>query len=385
MAENFSFSVTDIEHIISNTGNLVPGIARVLSVYYSEKLRKVKAIEVVNPFMPRNFCEIPVDDKTLEEIETIRNENTEYFWHTSKDIPFVAETKKIKQLDVFDETDRHILLVTLKSEFDNKNDLIYYYFNKNLGNFKPSDTETPMDQNNKTIIGLFLFNIVNLLAKNCRNDRGALKTFNNDVRKIVYSLRNNEGLNENHYNSLINYVNDILADLSSKSGTHHFELSDSAKTKLKNYTGELKALNKIIKNASAFAANMNIGITDIPVKIEDFHLDFGNNTVSENQPSVRMDESKYDKIILWLDKLEDAAHVAMQNKLALTGVNIGRSFKRPISAAAISDFLSNNHSKIRTVMEKNKDNWPIVRSEFRPLINVLISKKHDPTMLSKQA
>ncbi|HNW70423.1 MAG TPA: hypothetical protein PKI01_08475 [Bacteroidales bacterium] len=389
MAGAFSFSLSDIEHIISNTNNMVLGISKVMAVYFSEKKNQPEAIVATDPYTPEEFNEYIIDNNTLVQIEKLRSLDATFDWYAPEDIPFFAETKKIKQLDVFDENNRHILMITLKNEHDNKNDLIFYYFNKNLSNFAPSESENYLSPANKIAIGSMLYKFANLMAEICRNDRQALKSYNNNIRNIVNSLKKsvteNEEHHTNYYNALINFVNDALQEISAKSSRYVFELSDSARLKLKDYQGEFKALNKIIKTAAVFAGNMNEGLAGNTVMIEDYHIDFGDSPPAEIQPSVRMDESKYDKTILLLDRIEEASKIVKQKKLPLTGANVGKACKPPVSAPAISDALNKHRARIKTVMSKYKDRWTTIRNDFKPLINVLTSRSSDDETLSKQA
>lgn len=383
MSENFSFSVSDIEYILRNTETIVPGITKVISIFYSEKIKGFKAFEVERPFMTSDFYDLTIYDNLLPEIENLRNDNEfAHSWLSPKDIPFAKKTHKIKPLDVFDEMEKHVLLVRLKNEFDGKSDLIFYYFNKDLSNFMPSTSE-PMDQKHKLIIGKLMYNTVNFMAEKCRNDRKALKYYNKDMQDVFSALKNYEALIDNHDRALLNYANDILSELSSQ-GTHTYELSEKAKVKLKNYKGEIKSLEKIIKEASVSAAKY-VDFNHVPVIIADYNLHFGDEAVSEIIPSVKLSESKYDKIIIWLDRIENAAIKAIKDGLSLTGLNLGKSCIPPISPPAISDFLHNNDSKIRKVLNEYPEKWPVIRTEFRPLINVLVSKKKDDEALNKQA
>lgn len=368
---------------------MVLGISKVMAVYFSEKKNQPEAIVATDPYTPEEFNEYLIDDKTLAQIEKLRSLDTTFDWYAPEDIPFFAETKKIKQLDVFDENNRHILMITLKNELDNKNDLIFYYFKKNLSNFAPSESENYLSPANKLAIGSMLYKFANLMAETCRNDRRALKSYNSNIRNIVSSLKKsvseNEAHHTNYYNALINFVNDILQELSARSSRYVFELTDSARLKLKDYQGEFKALNKIIKTAAVFAGNMNEGLTGRTVMIEDYHIDFGDSLPAEIQPSVRMDESKYDKTILLLDRFEEAAKNVKQKKLPLTGANVGKACRPPVSAPAISDALNKHRARIKTVMASYKDRWPTIRNDFKPLINVLTSRPSDDEILSRQA
>ncbi len=415
VTDDFTFSLSDIEYIIGNTGNIVPGIRKVMSVFFSEKKRQPEAVVVNEPFDAGRFEEFPMDENALLQMKKLREQDISYFWYSMGDIPFSAETEKIVQFDssmskkkaaskdtkktakannditsdLFDENERHILMITVKNELDGKNDLIFYYFNKNLSNFKLSLTDASLDQKNKTIIGMMLFNAINFIAQTCRSDRQALRSYNQGVRTIVSTLKKaaaeNKDINVSYYNAVVNYVNELLQDFSRKSDRYAFELSESARIKLKEYHGDFKLLNKIIKAAAGVARKMAEGLAGRTIVIEDYHLEFNEYSKAEVKPSVSMDESKYNKTILLLDRLEDAAQKVIQKKIPLTGYNVGQECIPHISAAGISDALSKHGKRIKTVMNTHKERWPIIRNEFRPLINVLTSRAYDEESLSRQA
>jgi len=58
-------------------------------------------------------------------------------------------------------------------------------------------------------------------------------------------------------------------------------------------------------------------------------------------------------------------------QLKLTGTNVGKACPVPISAPAISDALYNHKSKIINLMKTYPDKWDVIRTDFRPLKNVI--------------
>jgi hypothetical protein len=112
--------------------------------------------------------------------------------------------------------------------------------------------------------------------------------------------------------------------------------------------------------------------------IADFHL------VMDEKKEPRQKESisepvegvpvKYNKTFLLLDKLENAAlHVKSKNML-LTGANIGHEFPTPVTPPAITDALKKHKQKILFLFREYPDRWEIIRTEFRPVQNILNAK-----------
>jgi hypothetical protein len=64
----------------------------------------------------------------------------------------------------------------------------------------------------------------------------------------------------------------------------------------------------------------------------------------------------------------------MIREMPLTGLNVGSACSTPISAPAISDALKKHRNKILTLLGLYPDRWNLIRSEFKPLINVISTK-----------
>ena len=72
-----------------------------------------------------------------------------------------------------------------------------------------------------------------------------------------------------------------------------------------------------------------------------------------------------------LDRYEESAMNCSQLDLSIIGKNIGAQCVPPISNAAITDALSKNSKKIVELFERYPDKWPIIRSEFRSVANII--------------
>jgi len=69
--------------------------------------------------------------------------------------------------------------------------------------------------------------------------------------------------------------------------------------------------------------------------------------------------------------MENAAlNVKSKNKM-LTSSNLGNEFPTPITPPAISDALKKHRTKILFLFKEYPHRWEIIRSEFRPIQNIL--------------
>lgn len=87
MAEKFPFSLNDAEHIICSTDYMVPGMNRVVFVYYSHKYGMIKAIEAMPPYLdPKGFKEYLLKEKDIEHIKQLREEKNTYRWYSEAEL-----------------------------------------------------------------------------------------------------------------------------------------------------------------------------------------------------------------------------------------------------------------------------------------------------------
>ncbi|MEI6124480.1 MAG: hypothetical protein WCQ95_12720 [Bacteroidota bacterium] len=388
MNEKFSFSNSDMFTLLTKANQIVPGIGKIISIHYVAQKQKTEAHILHQPSQPQTMQQVLLDDKIITAIEELRANDFLFQWYAEEDLPFNVNKQKIKQLEVFNELQRNVLLIAIGNEFDKKNDLLFFYFNENISNFAMSNSSKSLSQENKTIIGSLLSNSLNTLLDVVRNDRKTLSNYNHNVNHIISSMKLAQSavsdFRDKHDMVLLNYANELLGQLSETSGTK-FVLEESAIQKIKGYEGNIAELKNVIHNATFFAGNLNIGLNENIVRIEDFHLNFKLAKSIETVQPIHQENTRYQKTISLLDKLEEAAKDVITQKKDLTGSNVGNACKKAISAPAISDALKKHRAKIISLLKEYPDRWSLIRSEFKPLINVLTPKHSHLDIAEKQA
>jgi len=380
MKRVFSFSEKPVLFILQFLPSLLPGIEKVIAVYYSpdsasvssDLIRKESGEYVQESFQVSDSPSI---------FSRLRSDNAPYSWLRKEDLPFEIKPKERVQLDIFNELNNSILLIRIQNTFDNKNDLFFIYFNQDLSNFGTISPNKILSTENKTIIGHILRNSILTFIQNNRSDKDLFATLNENTRAMIKErnfLRDElEITREKYKEGLIRLTNSYLTDLYKSNGVM-YRLSDGSMKKIREYTGDISNLKPVIAQAARYAETMNLEGTTGDVLIADFHL------VMDEKKEPRQKESisepvgdvpvKYNKTFLLLDKLENAAlHVKSKNML-LTGANIGHEFPNPVTPPAITDALKKHKQKILFLFREYPDRWVIIRTEFRPVQNILNAK-----------
>ncbi len=374
MSGKFSFNNSDISTLLTKAHQLIPGIGKIISIQYAHQKQKIEAHTLSQPSNPNTIQEIHLEEKVLETINEFRIQDMNFNWFSSEDLPFHVDTQKIVQMDVFRELERNILLISFPNEFDKKNDLMFFYFNENISNFIISNSGKSLTPENKVIIGTLLSNSLHTLLDVLRHDRKTLSNYNSNVKHVIHAMKEAQNaiseFKDKHDLVLLNYSNELLNQMRTGSG-FKFVLAESAIIKIKEYTGEISTLKTVITNAASFAGNLNMDSNDNSILIEDYHLNFDVAKRQEAAQPLVQENGRYAKTISLLDRLEAAAQDVYRNKKALTGSNVGSAFKPEISAPAISDALKKHRMKIITLVKDYPDRWNLIRTEFKPLINII--------------
>ena len=380
MKRVFSFSENPVLFILQLLPSLLPGIEKVIAVYYS-----TDAAGITSDLIRKESGEYVQESFQVSDSPSIfnrlRSDNATYSWLRKEDLPFEMKPKEKVQLEIFNELNNSILLIRISNIFDNKNDLFFIYFNQDLSNFGTISPNKILSTENKTIIGHILRNSILTFIQNNLNDKDLFATLNENTRAMIKErnfLRDElEITREKYKEGLIRLTNSYLTDLYKSNGVK-YRLSDVAMKKIRAYTGDIGNLKPVIAQAARYAETMNLEGTTGDVLISDFHL------VMDEKKEPRQKESisepvegvpvKYNKTFLLLDKLENAAlHVKSKNML-LTGANIGHEFPTPVTPPAITDALKKHKQKILFLFREYPDRWEIIRTEFRPVQNILNAK-----------
>lgn len=375
----YSFTETPLLNAIKHLVMLFPGIEKVVALTFSLETKSVigKYIDSGNDRI--NDLDIGT---AIKEIEEFRLEASYYKWIKKTELPFeVKESRKTLQMNVFEELESNVLLLAYQNEFDSVNDVIIVYFNQDHSNFGLSDTKSLLTPDHKKIIGYILYNNINSFLRISKNDIEVLKSVNENTQLIIHKLnKTKEELiktRNNYSNGVIDLCKSHLVELSGIYNKFDYSFADDTITKIRSYKGDFVELKSIIEKAVIFVNNLFFNSTQKEILLTEEYFNFEMEiTLSAKISNEYTLNDKYAKTIQLLDKLESAARDVQARNLELTGNNVGNACTIPISAPAISDALKKHRNKIIYLFEKYNNKWTTIRSEFRPVKNILAPKNN---------
>lgn len=375
-AVQFSFLGDEFENLFHYSDLFLPGIEKITGIFYSPGQKSLRLLSRKRGESNEREYEEPLTHReSMVMIQKFRSESNNVLWIKKDDLPFELPSKQQIVPNIFTELENVILVLKFPNEFDRLNDLLFIYFNQNLGNFVISRSEKHLSADNKSIIGHLLFHQFKSIMWMNKENLRLLKTFNQGVISII---RNNATLKDqlqqvqmNYSESMVNLSRQYLSEYASKH-KRIFEFTREAIEKIRNYQGNIRNLPAIIENAIIFTENLMVAKAEEPILIHDFSLDFDSYQVyDEADRSSRKIDGLQSKATVLLDKLEKAAAILRGRSLPLTSANVGKNMTPSITAPAITDALAKNKEMIRKVIEKYPDKWENIRKDFRPLLNVL--------------
>ncbi len=378
MAEHFSFIDQQLVNILKISGLLIPGIEKVVAIYYDHKLEDIYAKS-----LRRNSSDSKIKDFLIDgrrnSIINLRLQKEPVNWYKKGELPFETKDVNKVKMEIFDELENVVLLLRFYNEYDRNYDLLFFYFNDNAGNFEVSNSNKSLSVKNKNIIGYLLLNNINAIIETNRQDLEILQLLVENTKSIIQDnnlIKEDLKIIKKRFGeSLGNLCKSYVNELSSKRNKE-YKLSEKALTKIGNYIGDINNLKSIIEKAINCIENTNFDNDNEILEINEWDIRFFDYDVKKTKPIEKKlaIEDKYTKTILLLDKLEKASQEVKSKNFRLTSSNVGKCIPSPITAPAISDALKKHRKKILYLLNKHPDKWRIIRNEFRPLLNVITTK-----------
>ena len=370
----YSFIYHPIEKLHEIVPRIIPGIEKIITVHYDNNQKIISGILTEkrnHEYSSRRL----IIDKILPTLQKYMEENSPYDWYNKQNLPFEIEIDdKNKTIDIFSELQNIVLLIRVPDELNQYNDLVFLYLNENPSNFGVTNSINPLTTDNKSIIAFLLYNTIKTFTDRQSHDREVLRANNSKTRQIInnteslkYELQKTK---ENYGYSLVKLCQQYVKNWTDVTGKKYI-LSAGVLEKIKSYKGEIKNLEKIIEETVSYVDNLYLDDNE-EIEILEWHLHF-NFIESKRTDSAFTDkkDDRYAKTLSLLDKLEKSALVVKSKHLKLTGTNVGQACPVPISAPAISDALYNHKSKINTLLELYPEKWETLKSEFKPVMNIM--------------
>ena len=377
MAEYFSFIEQQIVNILKISGLLIPGIEKVIAIYYDHKLDDIYAKSLKQNSFGTKINDYLINDSN-KTIEKLRTKKEPFNWYKKGELPFEIKDANKVIMEIFSELENVVLLMRFFNENDKNYDLLFFYFNENAGNFEICKSNKSLSVKNKNIIEFILYNNIKTTIETNRQDLIIFQLFMENRDSIV---KDNEQMKEKIIileNSKVQILGDIckayVTELSDQKNKD-FKLSENALKKIGDYDGDINNLKSIMERAISCIENINFENDNEFFMINAWDInffDFDLKTKPDENKLPTLD--KYTKTELLLDKLEKAAQEAKSNNFSLTSANVGKLLPTPITAPAISDALKKHKKTILYLLKKYPDKWRIIRNEFRPLLNIITAR-----------
>ncbi len=377
MNYRYTFTEHDFESILRNAQLIVPGIKKMIAIFKADQNSEVQAMMRDRPERSNELESLNIIDR-LQRIEELRSSESRFEWLDENDIGIEQKRTKIEKAEIFDELKKNILLLRFKNEYDGLNDLLLIYLNSNQGNYGLSRSDKALFSTQKSIIEYHMYNAFNAFLITNRNNRSIQQRIIADTQALIQEnrqLKEDLKLSENsNRTSLKNLAKQYCESLSVRNRKNYI-LTELAYEKIQGFKGNINHLSSILENAIVYAENNSSkNQTDI-FYIDDWHLNLTSYEVKEMDEVVvqSFSEQKYANTIALLNRLESGAKLVQSKNEKLTGINVGLACNRPMKAPGITDALKNHKSKILTLFQKYPNKWEIIRNEFTPVKNLIIS------------
>lgn len=368
---SFSFVQHPIRLLIQDHSRIFLGANKLIAIYCSNQAGNIESI-VKN----EGSEELLNISQVTSSIDELRSGLVDFVWMEESSLPFKVKQKGIYQKEIFDEINKTVLMVRVPSEYDEKSDLLFLYFDKNLSSVTLSENKSiTLKGDTKSVIAYTIFNSILSIVSDAKGNKEALVQQYTPATQAI--IESNKSLNlrlknyESNSNNAFIKIYKSLFDRYIGTTTCTITFSNLAISKLTELSSEIDKLELVIKNTVAYLQTLYLHELPPVLEIEDYHI---NSNIFKEEHSKAAD--RYSKTISLLDGLNEAVKLVMVQNQNPTGKSVGAAMAKPVSAPAISDALKNHKSKILSLLDQYPNRWTDLRQFFKPLQNISLSSSY---------
>ena len=367
----------EILDYLQHCRSLVPGFRKAYAFFYHPVYKELQSVIALSEHEQIKRLDSSSHALT-NDIYAIRESKQKMDWVDESNLPFehLAQTS-IKQKEVFDEYKHHILLIKTTNSWDKKEDLLYVFFKPDASNFGLKKTDDKLTTEQKSIISSLLVRSLKIFSAQRKQFQEKNNQLRNDFQLIgnqINEIQIQEKINtQKHQTQLFEYIINLLQREASKLKLH-LQLTSEAQSFIKNYQGPISIIEKASINSIMMANRVQGTMEGGLLKLEEYFLKpyfSSDQNIVVSHGVEAMADSRYTKTIHILNRLELAAKKVQSEGKSLNGSNVGLAMETPISAPAISDALKKHKNKIQNLCNEFPDEWKLIRTHFKPIINTL--------------
>ena len=290
-------------------------------------------------------------------------------WYQETELPFSSKKFEM-QTSLESELMRDYLMVGCAFLKENK---VYPFVQ-----FKPFavSTNNYLMANEKLIIERITTGICETVLREYNSDKKALKSIavgneylKEEVKEISANLRQQ---NANYDLAITKFTTLIVNKLATK---YNIAIKQSGAfiQALRTYSYSFEILEETLAYHIESEINMVLALGKSEMQLEPRYLvpQKEPNSVPASKPQKTIELGRYTNTYNLLSRYEKAAELALQNGLSIIGKNIGKMCEPSVSNASITDALNKHARKIYELFNRYPENWPIIRNEFKSVLNVL--------------
>ncbi len=350
----------------------IHGADRVLAFYEEAQNKAIEGLEW-NQQMHGIISPLSISEEARQKLSSLFKDKTAYQWLRPDLLPFMNQERlSISQLDLFSES--HYLVLLVRTSSHASTILSYLFFRNDCSNFGISDGRRQLDTSHKAIIGKMASQFASIVLRNYFDAQQQSESFRQQTKSILSASQ----LDSNRYKTDLNnwknnWLDTYLSDLSKRDGLNYV-ISEDAREKLMSSKLDYEHCKLTIDNCIDYICKLQGVTPGDEVLLEGAYLVLPQQ-LNAQTPFVSEPVQRPNKVILLLDRLEDAAIALQQQGLAITSAEVGAQMPKPITAPAISDALRKHRVRILHLLEQYPERWNTIRQYFKPIIN-LKNKKY---------
>jgi hypothetical protein len=369
--------------ILEQFPHLIPGIEKVICIQRTTGREGISGL-LMEKIRDEYEIHSLIVDYVGSFIDNVSRSGLHYQWYSREEIPFTIINKQKVQLSIFNELKNSVLVLHFLVSDADVNVTYVVYFNENLSNFLLEKVSEPLSTQHKPMVGFLVFHAIKTLSEVFRLQELTAIDLKHRIEEVVKerdNLREREdqiaALAKNHFLTMAQHYLDKIC----RNSKQHALFTDSAKEKILTFKGEIFLLEPILLDAFNFARTLSPSSGDAVIRLSDYHIHFPDLTSPElPKPIVSGLTERFQKTHILLDRLENASSSLKEKRGQLTSTNVGREFPTPISAPAITDALKKHKKRILELFGRYPDKWMIIRTEFRPVLNLINSVNQDEAL-----
>jgi hypothetical protein len=321
----------------------------------------------------------------MAELFTLEKERAVYSWINQEQLPF-EKIKNNRQIDLFTEQEYVILMIKIAVNVIEGEiiDVYYLFFREDTSNFGISRIEGFLDTTQKAFLGSLLSKIIpfiynlsdskdtNFIEDTIVKDANFIEVTNvcKQLIKQIEQLKQNDTKTP-LLKMMRQWSDDLLKNYPRPLGVN-LHLSEQA-LEILAAKGDFLIVRKTLEQAVSYALLLHAADKQQDIEITSAYLLFENQEKEEVKAPIIENTitSKKLKVMQMLDNLEMATVKLLEKGGDLTGINVGKTMDKPISAAAISEYLKTNERYVGILIGEYPKRWKTIGTKFRPFTNVI--------------